>query len=76
MDEMLKDLHELCEMYGDWIHEAKEKLRRSANRGLVSKYVRLTSAVMPLDISRRASVVIAWESSMTNSRTSSPACSS
>lgn len=29
MDEMLKDLHELCEMYGDWIHEAKDKLRRS-----------------------------------------------
>lgn len=29
MDEMLKDLNELCEMYGDWIHEAKDKLRRS-----------------------------------------------
>ena len=31
MDEMLKDLHELCEMYGDWIHEAKDKLRRSGS---------------------------------------------
>lgn len=29
MDEMLKDLYELCEMYGDWLHEAKEKVRRS-----------------------------------------------
>ena len=31
MDEMLKDLHELCEMYGDWIHEAKDKLRRNGS---------------------------------------------
>ena len=31
MDDMIKDLHELCEMYGDWIKEAKDKLRRTGS---------------------------------------------